>query len=227
MVILGVYSDPIGPSDGQKMKTPPSRPIRRRLQLRMSTEMSDLSSCNETALVILVSRWREEALAELYRRHGGAVYNLARRILRSTALADEITQEVFIELWSNPQQFDASRGSLRTLLLTKTHSKAVDLVRSETSRRGREQKSASETALSGYDLEHFAWDLAIADQVRTALDSLPPGERQSIEMAYFEGFTYKEVAKTLGEPEGTIKSRIRSGLSRLRESLSQQESRVQ
>jgi RNA polymerase sigma-70 factor (ECF subfamily) len=106
--------------------------------------------------------------------------------------------------------------------LTKTHGKAVDLIRSETSRRNREQKSAAQTAVSGYDVDHYAWDLAIADQVKTALDTLPQEERQSIEMAYFQGLTYREVALRLGAPEGTVKSRIRSGLTRMKKALSQQ-----
>jgi RNA polymerase sigma-70 factor (ECF subfamily) len=185
--------------------------------------MSDLSASSDTSLIISISRWQEGALAEAYRRHGGAVHNLARRVLGSGDLADEVTQEVFVDLWKKPEQFDASRGSLRTLLITKTHGKAVDLIRSETSRRNREQKSVEETALAGYDVDRFAWDLAIADQVKTALDTLPEEERQSIEMAYFKGLTYREVAAQLGTPEGTVKSRIRSGLMRMKKALSQQE----
>ncbi|MFZ0665487.1 MAG: sigma-70 family RNA polymerase sigma factor [Acidimicrobiales bacterium] len=185
--------------------------------------MSDLATSSDTALVIGISRWQEDCLAEVYRRHAGAVHNLARRVLIVSELADEVTQEVFIDLWKRPEQFDPTRGSLRTLLLTKAHGKAVDLIRSESKRKVREQRTAAETAHSEYDLDHYAWDLVVADQVRTALDTLPPEERLSIEMAYFKGMTYKEVAASLGAPEGTVKSRIRSGLMRLRKALSQQE----
>ena len=144
------------------------------------------------------------------------MHNLARRVLGSSQLADEVTQEVFIDLWNRPQQFDANRGSLRSLLITKCHGRAVDVVRSEQARLTREQRTAEETARSGYDLERFVWDLAIADHVKDAVEVLPRDERIAIEMAYFDGMTYREVAQMLGAPEGTVKSRIRSGLRRLR-----------
>jgi RNA polymerase sigma-70 factor (ECF subfamily) len=184
--------------------------------------MGDLDIQSDGALVVAVGRWREPALAELYRRHGGPVHNLARRISGSATLADEITQEVFLDLWRRPEQFDGARGTLRTLLLTKTHGKAVDLVRSEASRRSREQRAAGERATAGYGIDRYAWDLATAGQMRAAVASLPGDERTAIEMAYFEGHTYREVASLLSEPEGTVKSRIRSGLRRLRSVLTRQ-----
>ena len=92
-------------------------------------------------------------------------------------------------------------------------------MRSEGSRRAREERDARRTAEGGYDVEHEVWDLATADQVRRSIERLPDGERVAIEMAYFGGYTYREVAGRLGEPEGTIKSRIRSGLKRLRSEL--------
>ncbi len=183
--------------------------------------MDSLDTASDTALVIAIGRWQEVALAELYRRHGAAVHNLAKRVIASDTLADEVTQEVFFELWRKPEHFDPSRGSLRTLLLTKTHGKAVDLVRAEEALHAREGRSARSSPTS-YDLTHYSWDLAVADQVKTALGGLPGNERQAIEMAYFDGLTYQQVAEKLIEPEGTIKSRIRSGLRRLRTVLSEQ-----
>ena len=137
----------------------------------------------------------------------------------SDFLADEVTQDVFLRLWREPQQFDATRSGLRTYLVAIAHHRAVDLVRSETARSAREQRAAEPPDASTYDVEHHAWDLAMAEQVRVALDGLPDTERDAIQLAYFEGRTYREVASLLGEPEGTVKSRIRAGLQRMRRSL--------
>jgi RNA polymerase sigma-70 factor (ECF subfamily) len=118
-----------------------------------------------------------------------------------------------------PDRFDATRGSLRTYLLTQTHGRSVDVVRAEASRRAREEREARLSSDSDYDLEREVWDLTQADHVRDALEQLSDGERRAIELAYFGGHTYREVAVLLGEPEGTVKSRIRSGLGRLRDAL--------
>ncbi|HZR14121.1 MAG TPA: sigma-70 family RNA polymerase sigma factor [Acidimicrobiia bacterium] len=179
----------------------------------------DLGDASDARLVVAIARFHEEALAEAYRRHGGAVFALANRLLGDRALAEEVVQEVFVRLWDDPDRFDADRGSLRSFLLANAHGRSVDLIRSETSRRRREERDARLTAESGYDVEHEVWDLALAEQVRSALGTLSVGERTAIELAYFEGHTYREVARLLHEPEGTIKSRIRAGLVRLRASL--------
>lgn len=184
--------------------------------------MDDLEQVSDAALCEALGRANELALAEAYRRHGASVHNLARRVLGSGDLADEVTQDVFLDLWRRPERFDGDRGSLRTFLVTRAHGKAVDLVRAESSRHAREQRNVAGTALGGYDLDHYVFDLATADKVQVAVAALPNDERVAIEMAYFEGMTYREVASTLGAPEGTIKSRIRSGLQRLRASLRQQ-----
>ena len=163
-----------------------------------------------------IARYQSEALAEAYRRHAGAVFGLAKRLLGGKALAEEVVQEVFLRLWNDADRFDPDRGSLRSFLLTNTHGRAVDMLRSETSRRNREDRDARTTAESGYDVEHEVWDMALTDSVKTALSTLAVGERQAIELAYFGGHTYRDVATMLNEPEGTIKSRIRLGLRKLR-----------
>jgi RNA polymerase sigma-70 factor, ECF subfamily len=179
----------------------------------------DLTTASDAALVVAIGRYHEPALAETYRRHGGAVRGLAQRVVGSDFLADEVTQDVFLRLWREPEQFDATRSGLRTYLVAIAHHRAVDLVRSESARAAREQRSASPSDTTDYDVEHLAWDLAMAEQVRVALDRLPDGERNAIQLAYFEGRTYREVASLLGEPEGTVKSRIRAGLQRMQRSL--------
>jgi RNA polymerase sigma-70 factor (ECF subfamily) len=181
--------------------------------------MIDVELASDANLVVAIARWHQPALAEAYRRHGGAVHALARRIIRSDPAAEEVTQEVFLALWQHPEKFDAQRGTLRSFLLARAHGKSVDLIRSETSRRRREDRTTRETATAGYDLEHQVWDLAVAEQVKEALTDLPSELRQPIELAYFGGKTYREVAEMLGAPEGTVKSRIRVGLGRLRVNL--------
>jgi RNA polymerase sigma-70 factor, ECF subfamily len=178
-----------------------------------------LREASDAVLVMAISRYQQDALAEVYRRHGGAVFGLARRLLSDPALAEEVVQEVFLRIWDRPERFDPARGSLRSYLLAQCHGRAVDLLRSETSRRRREEKEVRLTAEGRYDLEHEVWDLAMAEHVKVAVNALPELERRAIELAYFGGHTYREVAELLAQPEGTVKSRIRTGLRRLRDEL--------
>ena len=179
----------------------------------------DLTIASDAQLVVAIGRWRQEALAEAYRRHAGAVMALASRVLASRNLAEEVVQEVFVRLWNDADRFDPARGSLRSWLLAQAHGRAVDLLRSESARKAREERDVRGRAESGYDLEHEVFDLAVAEQVRDALTALPADERRAIELAYFGGLTYREVAVRLDQPEGTVKSRIRAGLKRLRAGL--------
>jgi RNA polymerase sigma-70 factor (ECF subfamily) len=181
--------------------------------------LEEWSTMDDAALVTAIGRSSQEALAEAYSRHSGAVHGLARRILRDETLAEEITQEVFLRLWNNAEKFEASRGSLRSFLLAHTHGRSVDLIRSESARRTREDKDARLASFESQSVEEEVWDMALAEQIKTALATLIEGERKAIELAYFGGHTYREVAELLNEPEGTVKSRIRSGMKRLRAEL--------
>ena len=183
--------------------------------------IDDLRDASDATLVVAIGRWHEDALAEAYRRHGGAAYALARRLLNDRELAEEILQEVFLRLWNNPERFDPERGSLRAYLLAQTHGRAVDLLRSETSRRRREEREARESTSFGDDIEREVIDLTVSEKVKEVVAGLPTDERQAIELAYFGGHTYRQVAVMLDAPEGTVKSRIRSGLRRLRTDLAE------
>ena len=175
-----------------------------------------LTDASDAGLVVAIGRFHEDAMAEVFRRHGGAVFALAKRVLGDAGRAEEIVQEVFVRLWNSPERFDPERGSLRSFLLAQTHGRAVDLLRSDTARKDREAREARAAAEAGYDLEREIWDMAVAERVREAVSLLPDEERKAIELAYFGGRTYREAASELGAPEGTVKSRIRSGLKRMR-----------
>jgi RNA polymerase sigma-70 factor (ECF subfamily) len=178
-----------------------------------------MREASDAALVVAIGRWREDALAEAYRRHGGAAFALARRLLTDQEMAEEVLQEVFLRLWSHPDRFDPERGSLRSYLLAHTHGRAVDLIRSESSRRRREERDARRTAEPSVDIEREVVGVTVAEQVKEVVAGLPAEERKAIELAYFGGHTYRQVAAILEAPEGTVKSRIRSGLQRMRRSL--------
>src|ERR1700733_12820134 len=183
--------------------------------------MPRIDEVSDAQLVTSIARYSEVALAECYRRHGGAVFGLAKRVLHNPTDAEDVTQEIFLRLWNEPDRFDPARGSLRSFLLAQAHGRAVDAVRSSSSRRQRESRDALRTAEAAYDLQREVWDLAVADQVSHALGELPEEERRAIELAYFDGRTYREVAQMLNQPEGTVKSRIRNGMRRMRAVLAE------
>ena len=157
--------------------------------------VDDVHGTSDAQLVVAIGRFHQEALAEAYRRHAGGAFGLALRITGDRALAEEVVQEVFLRLWNEPERFDPARGSLRSFLLANTHGRSVDLVRAETARRSREERSARRTPGPGYDLEREVWDLTLASHVRDALVRLTPDERAAIELAYFGGHTYREVGR--------------------------------
>ncbi|KJE77537.1 sigma-70 family RNA polymerase sigma factor [Ferrimicrobium acidiphilum] len=190
----------------------------RALRRRKSTE-TQLNEMSDASLIVAVARYNQDALAEIFRRHGGAVHALAKRVTRDTALAEEVTQELFVRLWNEPERYDSARGTLRTFLLMQAHRRSVDVIRSEEARKRREQNESASIAATSYDIDHEFGDLADREAIRGALEILPQDERRAIELAFYHGLTYREVAQRLEQPEGTVKTRIRTGLKRMNEAL--------
>jgi RNA polymerase sigma-70 factor (ECF subfamily) len=180
----------------------------------------DEAGRSDAVLVAEVARGNQAALREIYRRHGAAVWGLARRVTNDPHEAEEVSQMVFLNLWRSPERFDPGRGALRSWLLAQAHGRAVDLVRSEAARRRRQNREAELAAVPpSADVEAAVHAAALADDVRRAVDALPAAEREAVMLAYFGGRSYRETARLLGQPEGTVKSRIRSGLVTLRRTL--------
>jgi RNA polymerase sigma-70 factor (ECF subfamily) len=177
----------------------------------------ELAHLSDEALVALAARSEQSALAELYDRYARPAYGLALRVLRDEALAEDAVQEAFLALWRTAARFVPERGKASTWILTLVHRRAVDLVRREQSRRADTLEHVAEPGGGAVDEE--AWLRLQRERVQGALKQLPDQQRETLELAYYGGFTQSELAERLGQPLGTIKSRMFMGLSRLRELL--------
>jgi RNA polymerase sigma-70 factor (ECF subfamily) len=176
-----------------------------------------LAHLSDEALVALAARSEESALAELYDRYGRTAYGLALRILRDQTLAEDAVQEAFLTVWRTASRFVPERGKASTWILTLVHRRAVDVVRREQRRHAESLDRAPEPAVEG--VEEDAWLRLQRERVQEALRNLPDAQREALELAYYGGFSQSELAERLGQPLGTIKSRMFTGLSRMRELL--------
>jgi len=174
---------------------------------------------SDEALVALVARADEEALAELYDRVSRIAYGLALRVLRDERHAEDAVQEAFLQVWRSAATFRAERAKASTWILTLVHRRAVDLVRREERRQADPLTDDSALGQATEDTEEAAWLRFERERVQTALKQLPDVQREALELAYYGGFSQSELAERLGVPLGTIKSRMFAGLARLRELL--------
>lgn len=166
----------------------------------------------------LVARVRdrdEDALRALMARHGASVLGIATRVLANPALAEEAAQDTFVALWTNPQRFDPRRGDPKAFLMGVARNKAIDMVRREETRRRAAQRFAEEEEPADLSFER----LEDREGLLSALRELTYRQRQAVALAYFAGFSYREVARELGIPEGTAKTRLRDALASLRTKL--------
>ena len=183
----------------------------------MSAVSRELAHLSDEALVALAARSEQSALAELYDRYGRPAYGLALRVVRDESLAEDAVQEAFLTVWRTAARFVPEKGKASTWILTLVHRRAVDVVRREQRRRADSLEQAPEPGGGAADEE--AWLRLQRERVQAALKQLPDQQREALELAYYGGFTQSELAERLGQPIGTIKSRMFTGLTRLRELL--------
>lgn len=174
---------------------------------------------DDATLVAAIGQGDAGAMEQVVRAYRSSVYAFARRLVGDDARADEIAQDVFLRLWERWDRFDASRGSLRAFLLAVTHGRSIDLMRSDSARARRENTDGRLAPDRTIDPETQAVASDISRNVRAAFEVLTPAERELVQLAYYDGHTYQKVAELLGEPEGTVKSRIRRALTKLRQAL--------
>lgn len=163
------------------------------------------------------------SITELYDSFGRPAFSLARRIVGDNGLAEDVVQETFLSVWLKPAAFDSSRGPFAAWLMTAVHHKAVDAVRREQSQRNRQDRAVDEAATAPAapwpDVEDAVCDRAVAERVRIALRTLPAPQRRALALAYYSGFTQREIATLTESPLGTVKSRMRAGMEQLRAAL--------
>jgi RNA polymerase sigma-70 factor, ECF subfamily len=169
----------------------------------------------DLAAVTAMKSGDQSALAELYDRYSPVVYAVAVRVLGDTGAAEDVLQEVFLQLWRNPGAFDAARGNLASWLAVITRNRAIDALRKR-----RPERDIEDVLISVVpDLAAEADRSRAAQKVREVLGTMPAAQRSALEMAYFEGMSHSEIAGKTGEPLGTIKTRIRAGLMTLRKAF--------
>ncbi len=170
---------------------------------------------DDASLLLLVQRGDEHAMAMLFDRYSGVVYSVALRVLRDPASAEDVLQEIFMQIWRSPEGFIATRGSLGGWLAVVSRNRSIDALR-----RKRPTQPVDEIVLpSSYNLAHETERNSMMDKARGVIRSLPPEQRKTLEMAFFDGLTHSEIAEMTGDPLGTVKTRIRGALLALRKAF--------
>jgi RNA polymerase sigma-70 factor, ECF subfamily len=202
-------------------RTAVARPSRRRSRrcTVAAPRICHIGACVDpdlTRLIASVAGGDQAAFASLYDALSPVVFGVVRRVLRDPAQAEEVTQEVFVEIWRQAARFDATRGSVRTWAVTIAHRRAVDRVRSEQAHRDRQLSVGAVAADAPDSPEDEAVDVEDRQRARAAMAQLPSAQRQALELAFYDGLTHVQIAERLDVALGTVKTRIRDGLIRLR-----------
>jgi len=186
-----------------------------------NSSVADVQQLRDEELLALIVRREEAALGVLYDRYGGLVYTIALRITGDRQTAEEVVQDVFQSIWQTAGSFQPGLGAAASWLVGISRHRAIDATRSKRERaRTREQTIEGGVFPDpGSNPDVSVLQLDLREAVRTALDTLPPSQRQAVELAYYGGLTRVEIAERLGEPIGTVKTRLRLGLLKLRDLL--------
>jgi RNA polymerase sigma-70 factor (ECF subfamily) len=177
--------------------------------------MPAASSQDDSVLLSLVQKGDDQAMASLFDRYSKVVYSVALRVLRDPAAAEDVLQEVFMQIWRNPDSFVATRGSLGGWLSVVSRNRSIDALR-----RRRPTDNIDEMPLaSSYNLANEAEQHSMMEKARGVIHLLPAEQRKTLEMAFFDGLTHSEIAEMTGDPLGTVKTRIRSALTTLRKAF--------
>lgn len=188
-------------------------------QLRLATAPEPDAATDLNSLLVRVGRGDENAFAAIYDDLGASVFGLARRVIRDPSRAEEVAQEVFIQLWQSAARFDPARGNAKSWVLTLAHRRAVDAVRHDQAATNRENRYDWS---SGPDFDEVEETVTITlehEQVKRCLDGLTELQREAVNLAYYQGYTYAEVATALDANTATVKTRMRDGIVRLRDCM--------
>ena len=202
-----------------------ANPCRTRLHLVPATPLGPVTDSTPARrhldpVLLRVAKGDDGAFAELYDAVAPAVFGLARRVLRQVELAEEVAQEVLLEVWQQAPRFDPGRGTGFAWVMTMAHRRAVDRVRSVQSASDRDMRVGHRSVERDHDqVAEAVEDRLEAEAVRECIEALTELQRESVTLAYFSGYSYPEVAEQLGAPLGTIKTRMRDGIIRLRDCL--------
>jgi RNA polymerase sigma-70 factor, ECF subfamily len=179
------------------------------------TNTPALSMKDDASLLVLVQKGDEHAMASLFDRYSKIVYSVALRVLRDPSSAEDVLQEIFMQIWRNPDAFVATRGTLGGWLAVVSRNRSIDALR-----RKRPTEQVDDMALaSPYNLADEAERNSMMEKARSVIHLLPVEQRKTLEMAFFDGLTHSEIAEMTGDPLGTVKTRIRSALTTLRKAF--------
>ena len=185
-----------------------------------STELDDVAPVSLNDLLGQVAEGNQAAFGQLYDQCGGRVLGLVRRLLKDSAQSEEVAQEIFLEVWQNAKRYDPAKGSATTWILTMSHRRAVDRIRSSQSTRDRDTKIGLRDMETEYDSVSESVEIRVEhERVGQALLRLTELQRQAVTLAYYGGYSHSEVAEMLKVPIGTVKTRLRDGMIRLRDEL--------